>query len=71
MSALYDFFSNSPILVGAVIGVIIAGLVIAAHGPRRSFWDRVRSLKGAAQRVQLSDLCCADEAVRGPASRST
>ncbi len=28
MSALYDLFSNSPILVGAVIGVIIAGLVI-------------------------------------------
>ncbi len=29
MSALYDLFSNSPILVGAVIGVVIAGLVIA------------------------------------------
>ncbi len=28
MSALYDLFSNSPILVGAVIGVVIAGLVI-------------------------------------------
>ena len=29
MSALYDLFSNSPIVVGAVIGVVIAGLVIA------------------------------------------
>ena len=40
MSALYDFFSNSPILVGAVIGVVIAGLVIAV-------WWAASSVVGA------------------------
>lgn len=29
MGALYEFFSDSPILVGAALGVIIAVIVIA------------------------------------------
>jgi hypothetical protein len=29
MGALYEFFSDSPILIGATLGVIIAVIVIA------------------------------------------
>lgn len=36
MGALYDLFSNSPIMVGAVIGVVIAGIVIAVSEAKKA-----------------------------------
>ncbi len=36
MGALYEFFSNSPILVGAALGVIIAVIVIAVSEGKKS-----------------------------------
>lgn len=36
MGALYEFFSDSPILVGAALGVIIAVLVIAVSEGKKN-----------------------------------
>ncbi len=36
MGALYEFFSDSPILVGAALGVIIAVIVIAVSEGKRN-----------------------------------
>lgn len=36
MGALYDLFSNSPIMVGAIIGVVIAGIVIAVSEAKKT-----------------------------------
>ena len=36
MGALYEFFSDSPILVGAALGVIIAVIVIAVSEGKKS-----------------------------------